>query len=69
MIGSRDILLSLVRSALWNVPVGPVPSDVKWENVFRLARQQTMLGLLAAGLQNLPSDRKPDSRLLRQLQA
>lgn len=69
MIGSRDILLSLVRSALWNVPVDSVPSDVKWENVFRLARQQTLLGLLASGLQNLPSDRKPDNKLLRQLQA
>ena len=69
MIESGDILLSLVRSALWNVPVESVPSDVKWENVFRLARQQTLLGLLADGLQKLPSDRMPDIMLVRKLKS
>lgn len=69
MIEPRDILLSLVRSALWNVPVDSVPSDVKWENVFRLARQQTLLGLLADGLQKLPADCMPYLTLVRKLKS
>lgn len=66
---SRDILLSLVRSALWDTPAGAVPSDVQWGKVCALAKQQTLVGLLAEGVNRLPSESRPEERILRQLQA
>lgn len=66
---SRDILLSLVRSALWDTSVDSVPSDVQWGKVCTLAKQQTLLGLLADGVQRLPYESRPEERILRQLQA
>lgn len=69
MLKSRDILLTLVRSALWNVPADAVPADVQWDKVCRLARQHTLVGLLADGIQNLPQESKPEGKLMLQLQA
>jgi hypothetical protein len=66
---SRDILLSLVRSALWNVPVSDVPSGIQWDKVCRLASQQTLVGLLADGIRMLPAGCGPEDKLYRQLQA
>ena len=68
MQNPRDILLSLIRSALWNVPPGNVYEDVDWGHVCSLARQHTLTGLLADGIQKLPQASRPDGKLIHQLQ-
>lgn len=65
----REALLSLLRSGLW----GSDPDDgfscfplsvAEWDNVFRLARQQTVTGLVFHGLQHLPDVLLPSEALL-----
>ena len=65
---ARNTLLSLVRSALWQKPAENLPSSIDWEKVVRLARQQTLLGLLADSVQMLPEQQKPDGTVMRNLQ-
>ena len=69
MDATRNILLKLVRSALWGVPISDLPSDVDWNKVCLLAKQQTLLGLVADAVQKLPQDRKPEEKIIRHLQA
>lgn len=67
MRDSRNILLSLVRSALWGTVPEMLPPDVDWRKVCVLARQQTLVGLLADAVQILPDGQKPDADTLSQL--
>lgn len=69
MTSSRKILISLVRSALWGVPAEAVPADVDWGKVCRLAKQQTLVGLLADAVNMLPQEQKPDQQILSNLRA
>lgn len=69
MADTENILLKLVRSALWGTPVESLPMDIDWGKVFRLARQQTLVGLLADAVQKLPPESRPDAQLLSQLRA
>lgn len=69
MADTENILLKLVRSALWGTPVESLPKDIDWGKVFRLARQQTLVGLLADAVQKLPPESRPDAQLLSQLRA
>lgn len=43
----EKVFFDLVRSSLWNTPVCGADSFKDWERVFRLAKQQAMLGLVA----------------------
>ena len=65
----RDILLSLIRNALWGVPVESISEDIDWKQVCRLAHQHTLIGLLAVGIQSLPQEYRPNGKILVQLQA
>lgn len=69
MDATRNILLKLVRSALWGVPISDLPSDIDWNKVCLLAKQQTLLGLVADAVQKLPHDQKPEEKIIRKLQA
>ena len=68
MTTARNTLLSLVRSALWGTPAYAVSPDTDWIKVYTLASQQTLTGLLAAAVQKLPQELKPDVSVIRQLQ-
>ena len=52
-------LMSLVRSALWGGPADAVDKDTDWNGVLLLAKQQTVLGLMAESVQNLPQELRP----------
>ena len=69
MTESRDILLSLVRSALWDVPVDTVSSDIQWDKVCNLANQHTLIGLLADGVQKLPAGIRPEDKIISKLKS
>ena len=57
--------LALVRAGLWKKDVRLLPyQDIKWQEVYRLATEQSVLGLVLAGLEH--SDVKPPKELLLQ---
>ena len=66
MTDPGNILLKLVRSALWDTPAENLPQDIDWSKVFRLARQQTLVGLLADAVQKLPPESRPDTKSVRE---
>lgn len=66
-VQEREALLALLRAGLWERKTEEVffPLQGKsWENVYRLARQQTVTGLAFAGLQHLPDHLLPPQGLL-----
>jgi len=57
--------LALVRAGLWEQDVRLLPyQDIKWQDVYRLATEQSVLGLVLAGLEH--SDIKPPKESLLQ---
>lgn len=64
---SRQTLLALLRSALWGTPAD-VPADVDWNTVLKIARQQTLIGLVADAVQILPEDKRPGAEMMQKLQ-
>lgn len=60
MKASQDILLSLVRNALWGTPCD-LTSRPDWDKVLYLARQQTVTGLVAEAVPGLPEEFQPDA--------
>ncbi len=64
----RTALLTLLQAGLWERKPAETAcfplSDAGWESVFRLARQQTVTGLVFQGLQYLPDNLLPPEALL-----
>jgi len=52
----------LLRKGLWpdNDPI-QVPADVDWKSIVRLAREQAVVGLIAAGMENVEKENVPKS--------
>ena len=62
---NTQAFLALVRAGLWEKDVQLLPyHDIDWHEVYRLAIEQSVLGLLLAGLEH--SDIKPPQGLLLQ---
>ena len=62
---NTQAFLTLVRAGLWEQDVRLLPyGDIKWQEVYRLATEQSVLGLVLAGLEH--SDIKPPKELLLQ---
>ena len=68
MASSREILLALVRSALWRKPFEVDESMPDWTEILRLAEQQTVMGLVADSLRFLPESMRPSGEMYRKLQ-
>lgn len=64
----RRGLLTLLRAGLWEREVDDIAcfpmSDDEWMALFRLARQQTVTGLVFRGLQTLPEELLPSPAVL-----
>lgn len=65
---TSGVLLSLLRSALWDTAPEPVPADVDWAEVMKLASRQTVTGLVADAVVRLPESSRPDADTMRRLQ-
>lgn len=62
---NTQAFLALVGAGLWEKDVRLLPyQDIKWQKVYRLASEQSVLGLVLAGLEH--SDTKPPKDLLLQ---
>lgn len=69
----RDIIqqqfLELVRTGLFtdhNARVLPHCNCVDWDIVYRLAEEQSAMGLVAAGIENLPASERPPKEVVLQ---
>lgn len=59
------VFIELVRAGLWEKEVQLLPyQDIKWQEMYRLATEQSVLGLVLAGLEH--SDVKPPKEILLQ---
>lgn len=65
---AREILLNLVRCALWGKSANSMDCVPDWGEVLRLAEQQTVLGLVADSLRFLPEALHPTEESYRKLQ-
>lgn len=70
---TRDIIqqqfLELVRTGLFpdhNARVLPHGNCVDWDIVYRLAEEQSVMGLVAAGIENLPASERPPKEVVLQ---
>ena len=64
---SKEILLALIRSAMWGDDLNGITQSPKWSEVLNLAQQQTLLGLIAEVIPSLPSDIQPEKKDLARL--
>lgn len=69
MKNSNEILLSLLRSALWDSPPDDIDFIPDWSEVLISAERQTVTGLVATAITGLPAGLKPDPAQMRKLQA
>ena len=54
---SQTQFLELLRAGLWGVAADPdnfKPGSVDWQDVLRIAKEQTMLVVVADGIEMLP---------------
>jgi hypothetical protein len=62
MKAAQDILLKLIRIALWGPDHNELTCKPEWNKVIELARQQTLLGLVADAIPHLPEEFRPDAQ-------
>ncbi len=67
----RERFLALLRAGLWNKPTNLPSSDkpIHWANIMSMATRQTVIGLVANAIAQLPEAEKPDQQRIAQLQA
>jgi hypothetical protein len=65
---NTSVFFSLLQAGLWPGSEKQVSVDgaVDWEEIYRLASEQSVLGLVLAGIDGLPNDQKPPKMLLLQ---
>lgn len=70
---SRDIIqqqfLELVKTGLFpdhNARILPHGNSVDWDMLYRLAEEQSVMGLIAAGIENLPASERPSKEVVLQ---
>lgn len=65
---NTSVFFSLLQAGLWPGSEKQVSVDgaVDWEEIYRLASEQSVLGLVLAGIDCLPNDQKPPKLLLLQ---
>lgn len=70
MKAAQDILLKLIRISLWGTDDGNALTSIpEWNKVLTLARQQTVLGLVAEAIPSLPEHLRPDLQTAGKLHA
>lgn len=65
---SQKAFFSLLQAGLWSESEKQVSIDgsVDWEGVYRLASEQSVLGVVLAGIDYLPNEQKPPKIMLLQ---
>mgnify|MGYP003292084776 CR=1 FL=1 len=65
---NQEAFFALLRAGLWpeSEKQVSVDGDVEWEQIYRLASEQSVLGLVLAGIDCLPVDQRPPKVMLLQ---
>ncbi len=67
MFMKKDLFFELIRVALGKQELlSMTPSAQEWEELFALAKEQTLYGICFSGIERLPAEQKPDTDLLMQ---
>lgn len=62
---SRKVLIDLLRAGLWEKEIGLLPlEDIDFQEVYRQAENQAVVGLVAAGLELLTDVKAPKEDVL-----
>ena len=67
---SQTQFLELLRAGLWGVAADPEnfkPDSVDWRAVLRIAKEQTMLAVVADGIETLPKELWPPKEVMMKL--
>lgn len=67
---SQKQFLELLRAGLWGVAADPenfIPDSVDWKAVLRIAKEQTMLAVVADGIETLPKELWPPKEVMMKL--
>lgn len=67
-VNTQSLFFNLLKAGLWPEPEKQVSVDgnVDWEEIYQLAIDQSVLGLVLAGIDCLPIDQRPPKVLLLQ---
>ena len=58
----RCAFFSLLRSGIWGYkPNISKLSEEEWQVIYQLANQQTVAGIIVDGIEQLPSDKRPNT--------
>ena len=64
---TRDIFFSLIRCGIGkerSLPQNPTPQQ--WQELFEMAKKQTLTGIAFAGVERLPADQRPPKEIILQ---
>ena len=69
MNSSSDIFIALMRSVLWNKPLSASfhSNEVKWNEVWAIAMQQSMWALVTEAINKLPAEQQPPPKELMRM--
>ena len=69
MKDAQDILLKLIRISLWGQGNELLSSAPQWDKILILAKQQTVLGLVAEAIPSVPVQFRPDHHTMNRLRS
>lgn len=63
-----DIFLQLYKTGLWGIPLdaSTFSAEIDWDSVYRLAKEQTVVGIVAEGISQLPREKQGRRQLMLQ---
>lgn len=61
----RQLFIELLQVSLGTRSMlSCIPTPVEWENLFKESKRQALVGVMACGIERLPSEQKPTKKLL-----
>lgn len=66
---TKEQFLTLIRAGLWNSPINNdlFSGSTDWESILRMAKIQTISGIVFDGITKLPPECQPPNTIMRQL--
>lgn len=66
---TQHLLLALLKSGIWNEPLDSNENfqNTDWNMLYSIAKDQTVIGFVAEGMNSLPSDALPPQQILQRI--
>ena len=64
---TQEQFFALLRAGLWDKPIDTeeLGTDVDWKEIYKIAREQTVIGLIADAINTLPAAQRPPMPILQ----